>query len=152
MTNIQTYFKFHNYNINLEQAHETLHQLHYTFDEISHNGSPYMAGKLKFFLDSYAMVHLQLHINETVVIDNYYSAFKALYPDLTEDSASDLLNDYIEDLEHHINKFFYEVHIRRITGDDPDEIIELMNEFAQEHELNFQEQQFIIDCYYSVVE
>lgn len=148
------FFIFYTYKLNCAQTHETAHQLYETIEGFNReNFSLYSAkvknhliGKLKFFIDLYAIVSMRLHINETVVIDNYYAFLKQIARGYTEDDLSDVYNDYSDWIADTIDAILNHIDEDHIT--DIDEVIDTMQGYAC---LNFQERQFVLDCYYSTL-
>lgn len=149
------FFKFDDYKLNYAQTHETAHQLYHTIEEFSHSNpfiefgkdnKHHLIGKLKFFIDLYVETAMHLHINETVVIDNYYAFLKQVAQGYTDDDLSDAYNDYKNWIIKIINDPLDNMDENHIT--DIDEVI---NHIQGYEFLNFQEQQLILDCYYSTL-
>lgn len=140
--------------MSVAQTHETAHQLYYVIREFKYEGNDYFAtheqyrdhivGKLKFFIDLYADMNSILCINEATVVDNYYGFLNVLCPEFNDDDLSDVMNDYLDYLCNMIDSLF-EV-FDKDGWLDVDEVLAHVSSIG---ELNFQEHQFIMDCYYS---
>lgn len=147
-------FQFGKYELSIAQTRETTSHLYHTIREFTFKGNEFfnddadyrnhIVGKLKFFIDLYADMENILHINETQVIDNYYAFLVQLCPDFNGDDFSDVLGDYCEYIEQIIDSMF-EV----FDEDGWINIDAVLDHVSNLPELNFQEQEFIMDVYYS---
>lgn len=145
--NNKSHFMFMDYKLNVAQTHETAHQLYYTiheFKNMDESNRNHLIGKLKFFIDLCTDMSNILCINETVVLNNYYQMLNVLAPDFNDDDFSDVLNDYLDYLANRIDNIFKYINDNAIS--DVDEVLDYV---SNQENLNFQEQQFIIDIYYA---
>lgn len=141
------YFYFNNVAMNMEQAHNTVHQLHYSIRDFNMDYLNRAIGRLKFFIDLYMDIESQLQINETVVIDNYIEFAKKLCVGYDDDELSDLMNDYYVYLQNQIADIMNIIKENNMT-----DIEDIINFIGSQKHLNFQEQQFILDYYYAVMQ
>ena len=154
----QNYFQFNSFKLNLEQTHNTANQLHETLEEfrkrdgelcgLFDNEEQYhehLIGKLAFFIDLYTDCELQLHINETVVVDNYRKMLQILTNSLHSEFVHDLQTNYECYILEQIRDIFDRIASEAMSLDDA---FEFIKDFSN---LNFQEQQFIVDCFYSTI-
>ena len=146
-----TKFNFGIYELSAEQTLETAGLLYHTIREFStldvyHDDKLrcHLVGKLKFFLDLYAEMNIRVGTDDGISTHNYYEFFHRLTPDFTEDDESDVLGDYCEYLEGAVEYILLMIKEKGLT--DQDDILQYIGSFEN---LNFQEQMFITDIYYS---
>lgn len=149
----KTYFG--KYLLSTKQLLDTASQLYLTLDDFETNTGReffetdeqyrnHIVGKLKFFIDLYTNINIITMYNDTATADTYYAFLKLLCPDYNDDDFSDVMNDYANWLDDIIDDIF---DVFDADGwYDNDEVLSFISNNDQ---FNFQEQQFIIDCYYS---
>lgn len=146
-------FQFHRFRLNAAQTLETANQLYETISQFTNKHEAryfdnyeeyrhHIIGKLKFFVDLYC------DLSDNKDTANSYCAFMCqlcqLYPDYDDDSIGDAKDDYSKFIINLIDSLF-EV-FENDGWFDIDEVHEHINTLDN---INFQEQQFIMDCYIS---
>lgn len=143
-------FEFHKFRLNVEQLQLTTNQLHETISQFGHerdvqyfnNDEEYrnhIVGKLKFFIDMYANAYSDEDVNQ-----NYYAFMHQLCRDYSYDDLLDVRNTYFDFITNLIDSLF-EIFER----DGWVDIDEVHGHLDSMDNINFQEQQFIMDCYVS---
>lgn len=147
------HFMFNGFKLNVEQTHDVAHQLFEILDEFNVQKNElfcgiryrdHIIGKLKFFIDLYNDMSNIANINETVVIDNYYAMLAIIARNYSQEDLSDIMNDYEQFLLNKINEILDLIDSKNLS--DIDDIISFISDYDY---LNFQEQQFIVNCYYA---
>jgi hypothetical protein len=148
------HMQFHHYFLNVSQLHDTTRQLHETICQFRHEPDyvhfdkpmEHLIGKLKFFIDLYANVNNILLYDNPDHADNYYTLLVSMFPEYTEDDFSDLCNDYFDYITNLIDSV-----IEVFENDGWIDIDEVNAHLDGLDEINFQEQQLIMDCYISKI-
>lgn len=142
-------FQFHRFKLSMSQTRETANQLHETISQFTNTHEArhfnsyeeyrhHIIGKLKFFVDLYS------ECGDEDTAKSYCAFMHQLCPDYDNVSFSDAMNDYVGFITNLIDDLF-----ETFVNDgcfDIDEIHERINALDN---INFQEQQFIMDCYVS---
>jgi hypothetical protein len=143
-------FNLHTFKLNIEQLRITANQLHETIAQFKHERDVqyfdtdeeyrnHITGKLKFFIDIYASV-----CDDESTCYNYYAFMYQLCNDYDDDDLSDVMNNYFDFITDLIDSLF-EV-FERDGWIDIDEVHSHLDTLDN---INFQEQQLIMDCYIS---
>lgn len=151
-TSEQPIFVFNEFKLNMKQLHTTANELYATLEEFKRPNQffntdedykHHLIGKLWFFITTYQVCHNALFINETVICDNYNLFATQLSTNYTNDDINDAIADYQHWLANMIDDILNMIDENDISFDD---VIEHINGYEQ---LNYQEMQFILDCYYA---
>lgn len=144
--------QFSRFKLNTAQCFFTASQMKYTINDFNENFSDehpfsHCVGKFKFFVDMLADV-TNPNNNE---VESYCTMLNVLAPDYDDCDLSDVENDYAEFINTVIETLLDIVDEQHLTNTD--EIIDcIQNLNFNGINLNFQEQQFILDCYYSTLD
>lgn len=144
--------QFSQFKLNTAQCISTAKRMKYTINDFcayfdDKHPFSHCVGKFKFFIDMLADV---TNFN-TDEVESYYTMLNVLAHDYTDDELSDVENDYAEFVNEVIEMLLHIVDEQHIT--DTDEIIDCIQNLSLNGiGLNFQEQQFVLDCYYATLD
>ena len=157
----QTHFMFNKYKLNLEQTLDTTHQLYETLDEfgnyykLDRSEQSHLTGKLMFFAKITTSLldydKLEAEHTEATTIENY-NKFIRVHCFTYDESSLELVRQYYEDFFLAVIDDILNL-INKNNLTDIDDILQLIDGYKTQYGyLNFQEQQFVVNCYYSTID